>query len=211
MAENDGVIEVPEQPEKVRDAALASSHPGTRTATGQALENLSGAETERIEGLESRGSTQPIAGGDELKADFPPHEGAQPVGLQAQPAHFVTNGTVDPTMVASPTGLVPVSAVETTVQGAMNRLQAHADARDTANSGTRKVEDLTEEEINRLDGGTLRAIASDQGWDIGENGTRTARRRFLALHKKNFQGEGEGEGTRPSVGSPSSEGSESEV
>jgi hypothetical protein len=180
-AETADPTEIPTQSEEARRRALEGANPAARTATGQALENLSGAEDERIENLDNHGSDRPIAGGDALSPDYSPFTAAEPVGLQAQPAAFAGNGSLDPAMVASPTGLIPVSAVASDHKEAANRIQGHFDAVEAQlTGGALKVDDLTDEQIDRLDGATLRAVAAQEGLDIGENGTRTARKRFKA-------------------------------
>lgn len=177
--EESDVLTIPEQDEEARLRILARSPGGTGTATGVAQQHFSGEEDARIENLEDRGSTVPIAGGSP-SADFAAGEPSQPVGAQAQPAHYTVNGTIDPMMVATPGGPQPVGALAGTVSAAQGRVDETAEAFKMQNRGFRGYEALDDAQIERLNGAELRAIAYDRGYDVPEGGNRTVRMRFRA-------------------------------
>jgi hypothetical protein len=175
--------EYPLQSEETRERVLNHAPSGEGTATGLALQDLNGEHDERLANLESRGSTQPIAGGDQIKADYPPNKAAKPVGAQAEPAIYTSNGTLPVGHVPSSSGLVPVAATGRTGQDAVkavdDSLKSLADHENRPNN--RKLSDA---EIERLNAPDLRAIAYTRGYDIGEYaGARTTRRRFREQQK----------------------------
>lgn len=202
-------LSVPPQSEEARKQVLANSSAGGASAVGQARAHLLGEEQERLDNLESRGSTQPIAGGDEIKADYPPHEGAKPIGAQAQPAAFTTNGSLPVNMVASPSGLVPAAAVTGDPEHAAQLVRDANEARDDhiLRSGAKK---LSRNQIEGMSALELRAVAHQRGYDIGEYaGSRTTRRRFIEAQGKDeltpsVEGETAGtvNGGEPSTGQP---------
>lgn len=185
---------IPEQSDEARKATLTNAPKGLGTATGVEHERLFGDQEDRIKNLESRGSTVPIAGGDEIKADFAASESAAPVGAQAQPANWTSNGVLPPNMVASPSGPVPVSSVTSSIEEAQKRseenLKSHEDF--VLRSGGEK---LSRDRIEGLQAADLRAIAHDRGYDLGEYaGNRVTRRRFIeAQDGETVGGEGSGE------------------
>jgi hypothetical protein len=176
--------EAPQQSEEARKKVLANSTAGRNTAIGQEREALLREESgEEVPERESDGSTIPIAGG-EPKGDFAAVEAKEPIGAQAQPAIVSTNGTLPVNHVASPSGLVPVSAVEHDPQAAAKRAQDHLTAADkqTIRAGYEKI---SRNKAEMMSPGELRAVASDRGYDIGDYaGSRATRKRFLDAQSK---------------------------
>lgn len=185
MAENEKSgresTEIPVQTDELRDVNLSRAPTGSGTATGQAIADRSGEEAERISSIENRGSPQEVAGGDSIKADFAGGETSEPIGLQAEPAQFAVNGTLNPAMVASPTGLVPVGAVATSPEDAVRRVEENLRAQEDAARTKSSLEPIDERLIDRLSAPELRAIAFDRGYDVGQSGGRVTRERFKHL------------------------------
>lgn len=163
--------------EKAKDEIDAGrAAPGSNTATGQEAARRSGEEDESLPEGEERGSTVAIEG--EFKGDYlgKPNK-AQ--GAQKEEAEFVSNGTIPLNHVPSNSGLVPVSALANSPEDAERRLEEQRKSLD----GSRKAlfsqrAELTEEQISRMGGAELRAVATDRGYDIPDNigarGTRAA-------------------------------------
>lgn len=176
-------LDAPIQSDEAREKVLGQVGTGGGTATGQARSHFLGDEKERIEGLESRGSTQEIAGGEPV-ADASGNDTQKPRGAQAQPSAFVSNGSLPVNMVASGSGPVPVSSVtsnpEDAARMAAESIKAHDDH--VLRSGATK---LSRAQIESMSGAELRAVASDRGYDLGEQGgNRTTRRRFIEAQNK---------------------------
>lgn len=193
------------QSDEAREKVLAQSATGGGTATGQAREHFLGEETERIEGLKSRGSEVPIEGGDPQPDAVQP--GQPPRGNQAQPSAFVSNGSLPVNMVPSGSGLVPVSSVTSDPETAKELVDTAARARDEhiLRSGFRK---LSRAKVESMTAGELRAVASDRGYDIGEyGGNRITRQRFLEAQKKDegLDESSETDETEGTTSAPSSE------
>lgn len=162
------------QSDEVRERILANSTAGGDTAIGNAR---AAADKEIPEG-EDRGSKAEIVGG-EPQADYPAFSPAAPVGSQSQPALITTNGTLPVGHVASPSGLVPVSAVTSDPTHATQLIQDHLDEQEKQilRSGYEK---LSRAKIESMSAGELRAVASDRGYDIGDYaGSRSTRQRFI--------------------------------
>jgi hypothetical protein len=177
--EAEGLV-VPEQSEEMRAEILASAPKGADTATGQAFAHDSGEEEERIEGLENRGSDNPIAGGEGIVADYSGQETQEPIGLMAQPAHFTVSGTINPTEVASPSGPVPLGSVTASLADAQKRIEEqHKSAEASVRRRRSSLEPLTQAQIDSMSGAELRAVAVDRGYEMADGGgTRTTRRKF---------------------------------
>lgn len=188
-----GESTAPLQSEEAREKVIGSSTAGKGTAVGQAREHFLGNETERIENLESRGSTVEIAGGDPEPDAVNP--GQPPKGAQAQPSAFVSNGSIPVNMVPSGSGLVPVSSVTSDPEHATELVQRHQEEEDqfVLRTGAKK---LSRNQIEGMTGADLRAVAQDRGYDLPEGGTRTTRRNFIKAQNAdeglpNTEGEGE--------------------
>lgn len=173
--------QAPVQTDEDRQAALDAAPGGAGTATGQAKAFLSGEEQERLDSLESRGSTAPIVGGD-IKPD---HEGGQPpIGAQAEHASFTTNGSLPAAMVPSPTGLVPVGVTGGTPEEQRARVEEHLKTA-RGRAATASHQKLSRRQVESMSAAELRAVASDRGYDLGDNaGNRITRKRFLEEQDK---------------------------
>lgn len=157
------------QDSAVRDEMLSrTTTAGSATATGQALDQASGAEDERLEGADKAESPE----GAPEKGDFARVQLAEPSGLQAEPAAFSTAGTIPQGMVASPSGHIPATVTNASPEDVNRTLNSTG-----RNSDNRK---LTEREVESLSGPDLRAIGVQRGYDMPAlAGTRTQRRVFL--------------------------------
>jgi hypothetical protein len=161
------------QDPKVREEMLARSTSGSGSATGQAKEQASGREDERLEGSEDREGPED---GPE-KGDFGAVEYAQPVGLQAEPANFTSGGTIPAGMVSSPAGFVPLSAVGDPEAALERTLGKQGSTKDNRR--------LTEEDLEQLDGPSIRAIGTQRGYQMPDlAGRGTIRGKFLAEQEK---------------------------
>lgn len=138
---------------------------------------------EEIPTGEDRGSTLE-AGQDEAVADAVA-EGAAPAGLQAEPAEFTQTGSVVMNMVPSPSGPVPVNLVASDPEAAAELLEERAATVREEQERRNPDRHFTEDEVNELDGGTLRALAARRGYtDMPGAGTRSARQAFLQAQSK---------------------------
>jgi hypothetical protein len=203
MADDKTAPETPLQPEEHRVKVLAQTSAGIGTAAGQERARIhEGAEDERPT---ERGSTIPIVGGNP-KPDFPPHTAPAPIGAQAEPSQFSTNGSLPVGMVASPSGSVPVSAVTSDPHQGAKLVQENLDsaAKASLKSGATK---LSRAKIESMSAGELRAVAQDRGYDIGDySGARRTRLRFIAQQNQDEgleQNTDDAPETEPSSDSPS--------
>ena len=153
---------------------------GTGTATGQEAARRDGKE--KVPKGKARGSTVKSVAPVQKAGDYvgKPHK---PIGAQKEPAVFVGNGAVDPNMVASPSGPVPISAVVTTPEEGEKRRKAQLETIETGLARSR-AKRLDEKLINSMSAAELRAVANDRGYEIsstaGRRGTRAA---FIQLQK----------------------------
>jgi hypothetical protein len=186
--------DAPIQDDETRNKILANSTAGGQTAVGRAREaHLSDDQAKKIADLPG-GSELPIAGGDSLPKDFPDHTPGAPVGAQAQPANYTTNGSLPLNHVATPSGLVPASAVSADPAIAAQRVQDTMDAHKVAVLRTGSDQRISRAKIESMNAGDLRAVASQRGYDIGDYaGTRATRRRFIAAQNDDSELEGEPE------------------
>jgi hypothetical protein len=161
------------QTDEKRKEGLSGAPSGGQTATGQAKEDASGAEEARLKGTEDR----PAPEGGPEKGDFAPVDYPEPSGAQAEPANFTFGGTIPSNMVSSTNGFVPVSAVSDPEE-ALERTLA----------STRRIRDdrkLSEEELEAMDGPSVRAIGVQRGYEMPDlAGGGVTRRRFLAQQEK---------------------------
>lgn len=148
---------------------------GSETATGLQIAHERGEQT--VPKGAERGSQVEIEGGDPT----PDAEGPQkPRGLQAEPALFVSNGSVSSTDVASPSGLQPIGAVASTVEEGRKLVETKkADHAAFVNRSVR-AEALDEVQVNTLGRAELRALGEQRGYDMPDAGTRATRAAFLA-------------------------------
>ena len=165
--------------DNVEDLIDAGRAQGGTTATGQEAARRDGTEDERLDSQESRGGPEPD---DQIKPDAIATKGVKPIGMQAEPAIFVANGSIPPNHVASNSGLVPVSAITNSKEVAEERNEQEterrvADAKSRKSSRTR-VDDAL---IEKMSGAELRAVGHDRGYELsdtaGTRGTRSAFRR----------------------------------
>lgn len=177
-----GLPDTPIQDDATRDRILQNSAAGGDTAVGnERRRKLSEADGDEFDG--PGGSELEIAGG-EPQSDHAPFEAPAPVGAQAQPSNFTTNGSLPVNMVASPSGLVPVSAVTSDPAQGAQLVQDNLDitSRAVLKSGAQK---LSRAKIESMTAGDLRAVAHDRGYDLGSDnaGSRTTRRAFIAAQQ----------------------------
>ncbi len=166
--------------EELEDVIDAGKAQGGTTATGQEAARRAGTEDERIESLESRGGPETK---EKIVPDAISTKGVKPVGMQAEPAIFVANGSIPPNSVASNSGLVPVSAVTGSIEDAEALLETRAaDRKAEAKARSSSRTKLGEDQVNKMSGAELRAVAHDRGYTItdtaGSRGTRAAFRRL---------------------------------
>jgi hypothetical protein len=158
------------QDKAVRSAEIAKSASGTATATGQAREHDSGKEDERLKGADKHPQPEGAPeGGDFAKVNY-----AQPQGLQAEPANFSVTGTIPAEVVSSPGGFVPLSSVSEGDRYA--RLESTYGKQPIGD----QLERLTEEDLEGMDGPSVRAVGHQRGYKMPEQaGSRTMRATFL--------------------------------
>lgn len=173
-----GLPDTPIQDEEVRAKIIQNSAAGGDTAVGNERKRLLAEEDgEEFDG--PGGSEMEIAGG-EPQPDAAPFTAPEPAGAQAQPSAFTTNGSLPVNMVASPSGLVPVSAVTADPAQGAQLVQDNLDitSKSVLRSGSEK---LSRAKIESMTSGDLRAVAHDRGYDLGSDntGSRTTRRAFI--------------------------------
>jgi hypothetical protein len=192
-------LKVPLQSQEVREAILQKSSAGIGTAIGTI--RAYDVDEKEIPSGDDRGSTTPVAG--EFEGDS--YEGAAPQGAQAEPAIITTNGTVPVNMIGTPSGPVPISAVEGDPAKGARLIQERLDndEKELLKTGYAK---LSRAKVASMSSAELRAVASDRGYDVGQAGNRQTRIRFnrLQAEDKNFESDEEIEGT--DTGAPSDEG-----
>ena len=184
--------ETPLQSKEAREAVLAKSTAGNATAVGQAREKYLGNEDERIKKLQSRGSEVPVKGKPKSAVA---KQSTAPEGAQAQPAIYTTNGTVPVGMLPSGSGLQPASA---SIADPAAAAKAVAEAQQVAEKHLLRsgAEKISRNKIESMSAADLRAVATDRGYDLSEQGgNRVTRRRFLKL-----QEEDDSLGTEPKAG-----------
>src|SRR3982751_2124660 len=154
---------------------------GTGTASGKEAARRQGLED--VPQGEDRGSINEPGEVPGEKGDYvgDPHP---PVGPQTEAAFFAPNGAIPNNMVASPSGLVPVSAVTNTVEEAEKLMDKRKEDLSRQYKGLTKGKRLTDEQISSMNGAELRAVATDRGYDLSPNaGTRGTRAGFAAAQK----------------------------
>lgn len=171
----------PNQPAKDREDIISRSQAGTASATGYERQRTDPDTDTDIPRGEDRGSKVAIEG--EPESDYPDMDYAKPQGAQAKPANMAVNGTVPVNMVPTPSGPVPIGATRSQAIPAKELVQSGI--RRGAYSG--KLEQgtkLSEDDVRKLDGPTLRAIAADRGYNVGMGGTNAIRQQFLEAQEK---------------------------
>jgi len=170
------------QPEEVRERNLETAPRGTQTATGKAI--AAEDEADRIDSLEDRGGNEDLIGEAQEEGDYISGEASEPIGLQAEGAAYATNGSVPARMVASPTGLVPVSAVAGSPEAAEARLKQQRQAEvDAVKNRSGSLQEIPEDKIAAMNGAEARAILHDRGYmntnDSNQLSNRAARRELI--------------------------------
>lgn len=161
--------------QELKDAVDAGrTSPSTATATGLATHDRQGTDPREEEENEN---LSPDA--EKIKPDAIATKGNKPIGAQKEPAKFTVNGSVPEGMVASTSGYVPVSAVARTQDEADTKLEEQAqNLSDSFRSTTSSRQRISDEQIQKMSGAELRAVASDRGYDfsdaMGSRGTRAA-------------------------------------
>lgn len=167
----------PLQDEETKKATLKESLAGLNTATGREKARLEGTD-EQFQEPESTEKKE-IAGGDSIVADYTGNEKQEPVGLQAEPAQFAKNGTVNPNLVPSNAGPVPGATVGLTGEALRDRQQQLIDRqKELVEARQKGPEALTDEQIESMNAAELRAVAQDRGYNVPALGNTGARRAF---------------------------------
>lgn len=213
-------VELPEQSDEAREAALRRA-PGGTTATGLAAARLR-AEENGEEEESSEDQVPEIAGGDSIKGDYAPHTASKPTGAQAAKAAYTTTGTIPSGFGPSPSGPQPLAALAATPEEARKIAEDSYEAYEKQVVRADKPKEIDDLTLERMSGAELRAVAHDRGYDLGDvSGARSTRTRFRAAQeedenlekqeggkkgaKKRTRGEGEGEtpksGPTPRAGS----------
>lgn len=172
------------QEKAVRESQINKTSSGGATATGQARENDSGKEDERLKDTDKR----PEPEGAPEGGDFAEVKYAKPQGLQAEPANFSVTGTIPADVVSSPGGFVPLSSVS----------EGDREARLESTLGKQPIGDqlneLTREDLEGMDGPSVRAVGVQRGYRMPDmGGSRTMRASFLREQEKDerfLEGEG---------------------
>ena len=151
---------------------------GPESATGAAL----AAQAKEVPSGDERGSKVKTGEGDAQ----PDAKVQAPVGAQAEPARFTSNGQVPHATVGSPTGSVPVSALASSPEDAEKRIdeqnEAHDDFVAKRLNRDRRLDPAT---LNRLSGAELRAIGAQRGYKLPDySGSRTTRQAFIEAQDK---------------------------
>ena len=195
MPENAKAFDAPEQPEDVRKANLKGVAPATGTASGLAAAAAKGVDIRPKP--ENDGSTNEIAGGapePDLKGAGSPSE---PKGAQAQPASFVSNGSVPANVGASNYGFVSSALLGATAEESHEIAKRQVETPQKQSSMSDEIPRIPRETIDRMNGAELRAAAFDRGYDLGtQRGNRGTRVAFIKAQNEdqNATGEGGGEG-----------------
>ena len=176
-------LEIPQQSEEGRKAALARAQLGTTTATGYEATRLAKEASGEEEDDSPEGSEIPIAGGDSLKP-LVQVQASEPTGAQAIPAAFTVNGSIPAGFVGTPYGPAPVSAVTNDPQEAQKRIEQSLKDYDKALSRPTSADPIPDEILERASGAELRAVAVDRGLDLGDvSGNRSTRTRFRQVQQ----------------------------
>jgi hypothetical protein len=178
MAEDEGTTG--SAPDAI-DAGKAQQ--GLATATGVEAARRAGAQDDIDEAANHSG--QPEIAGGEAQPDYLGQAGENK-GAQNEPATFVGNGTLDPRMIATPSGPQPAAAVATSAEHGEKLLQDHKDAIEKSNrdrfSSRQRISD---EKLSTMGRAEIRAVASDRGYPLSDGlGGRGTRAAFLE-HQKN--------------------------
>jgi hypothetical protein len=144
------------------------------SATGQAIRTEMGQEV-HPEG-ESRGAEEVSETQSEIVSDW---DGPQkPVGLQAEPAQYAVNGSLEAGTVGSPSGPQPVAAVARSADEAQALLEKQVEQTATSTRSGDGI-GLSEEQISTMSRASLQAVGSDRGYELPINGgTNTVRAAF---------------------------------
>jgi hypothetical protein len=179
-----GTGPISDEPKDAVDAGRAVL--GTSSATGQERLRRAGEEEERISNLEDRGAEVRGAEQDSMVADYNGQNVQEPVGAMAEDARFLGNGTVPVGVLPSNSGFVPASAVVAGQEDAERLLESHQKSVENQQRtlyADRK--ELTDDEIGRMGGAELRAVAHDRGYQISDAlGTRGVRTAFRNAQSK---------------------------
>jgi hypothetical protein len=160
--------------DKGESTVAATRATSDATATGMQIQHESGKQD--IPSGKEAGSQVPIVGGDPT----PDAEGPQkPRGQQAKPALFSSNGSIAADMVASPSGLVPISATVATQEEAEKKLTERVDEHKRHVQRTNRQRRLDDATVGRLTHPELRAIGEARGYELPQGGNRTTRAAFL--------------------------------
>ncbi len=168
----------------VREDILNRAPSGDSTATGREKAFLSGAQDEARG--EEEGSILEVIGGPEF-GDFAPVDSMEPFGAQAAPANWATNGSLPVNQVASPSGPVPVSSLGLSPEDSLKKLTEQRDAQRPGGRITSKYQPLSRNQVERMSGSELRAVAHDRGYEMSATGNRSTRRSFLDKQKAEFK------------------------
>lgn len=151
------------------------------TATGMQIQHESG--DQHIPSGKEAGSQVPVVGGDPQPDAI--GKGNKPKGLQAEPALFVSNGSISSTDVPTPQGLQPIGAIATSPEhGEQLQAQRKADHQKYVDKTKVHTHKLDEATVGRLHRTELRAIGLQRGYKMPESGHRVTRAAFLDAQSK---------------------------
>jgi hypothetical protein len=160
---NGGVKPATDAQQIASDLQKTGVAPGANTAAGVAIS-------------EARRDDAGTHFGEEPAGDIPESNESGPVGDQLKPAVFTPGGSLPNAQVATPTGLVPASVVGDDKVAAKIVEERDASARTMGRRPAhRTIDDATLDSMTRA---SIRAVAFDRGYDIGEGGSRVMRERF---------------------------------
>ena len=145
---------------------------GSGTATGAELIN----DGKKIPTGADAGSKTPIAGGPPKPDDEA--KGGKPQGLQAEPAIFTVNGSLEPHTLPSASGPQSASAGGGSQEEVQKKLDDHRELVESQiKRSHRKLDEVT---VARMSRSELSAVAHDRGYDVGQAGSRVTRAKFLS-------------------------------
>lgn len=148
---------------------------GTSTATGQAMaEHKKEIPKGKEGGNKAKIVGAPTTGDLGIKSPA-----FKPQGLQAEPAQFAVNGSIEAGMLPSNSGPVPAAALHNTAEAAEKAL---ADHKDTVEKQIKhSYEKLSHAKISRMSRAELQSVGHDRGYDIPQNGARVTRAAFVRM------------------------------
>ena len=178
----DDNIDNADGPKDAVDAGRAAK--GDNTATGIAARERN--ESDEDKEKRTKDDREIPETTSAVKPDYLSSEASAPIGLQAEEATFLPNGSAEHGMVASNSGYVPAASVARDVDHFDELVE---NQKNVLKEGLRSVRDgrkpLEDHHIDKMSGAELRAVAHDRGYDISDTmGTRGSRAAFAKAQKE---------------------------